>query len=174
MNRPCVEHGHVHRLIQPALAELTDKLRAGDRKITGPRQAILEVLRRHASPLTNREIHRLLADDCDLATVYRNIHTLVAMGVVKRVDIGDGAARWELMADATDGHHHHLICTGCQMIVEIDGCFPEGFEQELAQRHGFVEVTHRLEFFGVCSKCQAGAIAARAVSAADGTESASP
>jgi len=157
MNRPCTEHGHLHRLIQPALADLTDKLRAGDRKITGPRQAILEVLRQHASPLTNREIHSLLADDCDLATVYRNIHTLVAMSLVKRVDIGDGAARWELMADISDGHHHHLICTGCQMIVEVDGCFPDDFEQELARRHGFAGVTHRLEFFGLCPKCQSEA-----------------
>ena len=154
MNRPCTDRSHVHRLIQPTLADLTDKLRAGDRKVTGPREAILDVLRQHASPLTNREIHGLLNDDCDLATVYRNIHTLVRMGLVKRVDIGDGAARWELLADAADGHHHHLICTGCQVIVELEGCFPHVFEQELARRHGFVNVTHRLEFFGRCPKCQ--------------------
>lgn len=154
MNRPCTEHGHVHRLIQPALSDLTEKLRAGDRKITGPRQSILNVLRQHASPLTNREIHHLLADTCDLATVYRNIHTLVAMGLVKRVDIGDGAARWELMDDALNDHHHHLICTTCQAIVEVEGCFPDDFEQELARRHGFSSITHRLEFFGICPKCR--------------------
>ena len=153
MNRPCPEHGHVHRLIQPALTDLTDKLRAGDRRITGPRQAILNVLRQHASPLTNREIHALLANECDLATVYRNIHTLVGMGLVKRVDIGDGAARWELMADAAEFHHHHLVCTSCQAIVEVEGCFPLEFELELARRHGFHNVTHRLEFFGLCPRC---------------------
>ncbi len=162
MNRPCTEHGHVHRLIQPALTDLTEKLRAGDRKITGPRQSILNVLRQHASPLTNREIHTLLADECDLATVYRNIHTLLKMGLVNRVDIGDGTARWELMADAADHHHHHLVCTGCQAIVEVEGCFPVDFEQQLTRRHGFSQVTHRLEFFGLCPKCQAQATGAAA------------
>lgn len=157
MNRPCTEHGHVHRLIQPALEDLTERLRAGDRKITAPRQAILDVLRQHASPLTNREIHALLADGCDLATVYRNIHTLQKMGVVSRVDIGDGTARWELVAQAGDEHHHHLVCTGCQAIVEVEGCFPHDFEQQLARRHGFTQVTHRLEFFGLCPRCQARA-----------------
>ena len=156
MPRPCTEHGHVHRLIQPTLNDLTERLRAVDRKITGPRQSILDVLRQHASPLTNREIHRLLADDCDLATVYRNIHTLLEMGLVKRVDIGDGTARWELTADVGDNHHHHLVCTGCQAIVEVEGCFPDTFEQQLARRHGFTQVTHRLEFFGLCPKCQKG------------------
>ena len=155
MSRPCTEPHHVHRLIQPALTELTDKLRASDRRITAPREAILNVLRQHASPLTNKEIHRLLRDDCDLATVYRNLHTLAEMGVVKRVDFGDGAARWELMADATDHHHHHLVCTRCSAIVEIDDCFPRSFEKALATRHHFIEITHRLEFFGVCPKCQA-------------------
>ena len=82
MNRPCTDPHHVHRLIQPALTELTDRLRAGDRRITAPREGILNVLRQHALPLTNREIHRLLDDDCDLATVYRNLHTLAEMSLV--------------------------------------------------------------------------------------------
>ena len=154
MSRLCTDPHHVHRLIQPALTELTDKLRAGDRRITAPRAAILNVLRQHALPLTNKEIHRMLSDDCDLATVYRNLHTLVEMGVVKRVDFGDGAARWELLADATGDHHHHLVCTGCSAVIEIDDCFPKSFEKALAARHHFIGITHRLEFFGICPKCQ--------------------
>lgn len=154
MSRPCTDPHHVHRLIQPALTELTDKLRARERRITVPRESILNVLRQHALPLTNKEIHQLLNDECDLATVYRNLHTLAEMGVVKRVDFGDGAARWELVADANGDHHHHLICTRCSAVVEIDHCFPRSFEKALAARHHFAEITHRLEFFGVCPKCQ--------------------
>jgi len=156
MKSPCSQHQHAHRLVQQPLTELTDKLRQHSRKITGPRQAILEVLRRHQHPMANREIHAALGrQGCDLATVYRNLHTLEDMGLVRRFDFGDGTARFELIQEGGRDHHHHLICTGCAMIVEIDECFPEELELALARRHGFAQVTHRLEFFGLCAKCQA-------------------
>jgi len=154
MNKPC-QHVHVARPIQQPLAELTDRLRQRARKITGPRQAILEVLRRHPHPMTNREIQAALTDDgCDLATIYRSMHLLEEMGMVKRFDFGDGAARFELVGLGDDGHHHHLICRECSTIVEVDGCVPLELEQALARRHGFAGVTHKLEFFGVCPRCQ--------------------
>ena len=100
MKSPCPQHPHPHRLIQQPLSDLTEKLRRGELKITAPRQAILDVLRRHACPLTTKEIHRSLGkSDCDLATVYRNMHTLEGMGLVRRHDFGDGAARFELSSD---------------------------------------------------------------------------
>lgn len=155
MNNPCSQHQHPHRLVQQPLTELTAKLRQHSRKITGPRQAILDVLRRHQNPMANREIHAALGQECDLATVYRNLHTLEDMGLVRRFDFGDGTARFELVPEGDDGHHHHLICTRCSRIVEIDECFPVEVEQTLARRHGFTEITHKLEFFGVCAQCQA-------------------
>jgi Fur family ferric uptake transcriptional regulator len=154
MNHPCGQHLHPHRLIQQPLTELTAKLRNSARKITAPRQAILEVLRKHQHPLSNREIHAALGpDNCDLATVYRNLHTLEDMGLVRRFDLGDGVARFELLTEGDDGHHHHLICRNCSVILEIEDCYPPELEQALAQRHGFTGVTHRLEFFGLCPKC---------------------
>ena len=65
----------------------------------------------------------------------------------------DGTARWELVTGGDDGHHHHLVCTVCSMIIEIDDCLPPGFERALADRHGFRSITHKLEFFGVCARC---------------------
>lgn len=154
MSSPCSRHPHPHRLIQQPLTELTEKLRSKSRKITAPRQAILEVLRRHQHPITNKEIHAALGTaDCDLATVYRNLHTLEDMGMVRRFDFGDGVARFELLEEGDDGHHHHLVCTGCSAVVEVEGCFPTELEQALARRHGFIRVTHKLEFFGLCPKC---------------------
>jgi Fur family ferric uptake transcriptional regulator len=156
MNQPCSQHQHAHRLVQQPLTELTAKLRQHARKITAPRQAILDVLRRHQHPLTNKEIHEALGKDgCDLATVYRNLHTLEEMGLVRRFDFGDGTARFELLPEGDDGHHHHLICTQCAHIVEVDDCFPPVLEETLARRHGFSGITPRLEVFGLCAKCGA-------------------
>lgn len=156
MSHACPQHQHAHRLIQQPLSDLTERLRRGELKITAPRQAILEVLRKHASPLTIKEIHKTLGTaDCDPATVYRNMHTLERMGLVRRYDFGDGAARFELSPEEGDTHHHHLVCTRCSRIVELDDCFLEEFQEQLARRHGFTEISHRMEFFGVCPSCGA-------------------
>ena len=137
------------------LPELAARLRRQSHKVTGPRQAILDILRRQQGPVTIREIFEELGSgDCDLATVYRSMHLLETMRMVKRFDFGDGAARFELLAEGDDGHHHHLVCTRCTTVVEIEDCFPEELQAGIARRNGFKSVTHRLEFFGVCPDCQ--------------------
>jgi Fur family ferric uptake transcriptional regulator len=148
-------HRHDHRKAPEKLGDLTARLRRQSRKITGPRQLILEVLRRHGHPLTNREILAALPrGDCDLTTVYRSMHLLQELGMVKRFDFGDGVARFELIREGEDGHHHHLICQGCSKVVEVDECFPAEWERAIAAHHGFKAVRHTLEFFGLCPECQ--------------------
>ena len=62
---------------QEPLADLTSRLRKRSRRVTGPRQAILEILRQHAHPLTNKEIFAAMPKrNCDLATIYRSMHLL--------------------------------------------------------------------------------------------------
>jgi len=146
---------HPHSSAPCALPELAERLRRKSRKITGPRQAILKILRRHPHPMSNKEIFAALAKgDCDLATVYRSMHLLESMGMVKRFDFGDGVARFELLDEGDDGHHHHLVCTRCAGVLELQECFTREFEEKIAARSGFKAVTHKLEFFGICPQCQ--------------------
>ena len=97
---------------------------------------------------------QLKKGDCDLVTIYRSLHMLEKLGMVQRFDFGDGIARYELVGEKDGGHHHHLICTSCAQVIEIEDCFPEKLEQKIAGQNGFKSVTHKLEFFGVCPKCQ--------------------
>lgn len=139
------------------MAALKKRLRGQAHKITGPRAAILEILRRHPHPFTSKEIQAELhkrRERCDLATIYRSMHLLEKMGMVKRFDFGDGASRFELVGENDDGHHHHLVCTKCSEVVEIDECFPKEIEKQIAARNRFKGVTHKLEFFGLCPDCQ--------------------
>ena len=140
---------------QPELPDLAQQLRRGDRKLTGPRQAILDVLRRRRRPLSIKEIFAALPPgDCDLATVYRSMHLLESLRMVERFDFGDAVARFELLREGDDGHHHHLVCTNCSDIVELEECIPETLEKSIASYSGFKHVTHKLEFFGLCPRCQ--------------------
>ncbi|HYG23790.1 MAG TPA: Fur family transcriptional regulator [Verrucomicrobiae bacterium] len=145
-------HRH-HR--RAALPELADRLRRRSHKLTGPRQAVLGILREQQHPLSIREIFGAMrSGDCDIATVYRSMHVLEKTGMVKRYVFADGVARFELLEEGDDGHHHHLVCTGCSGVVELEECPMDSLEDRIAEANGYKAVTHRLEFFGICPQCQ--------------------
>lgn len=149
-------HSHSHGgSKRPGLGDLTERLRRDARRVTGPRQAILKVLQQHPHPLSNKEIFAaLVPGECDLATVYRSLHLLEDLGLVTRYDFGDGVARFEVARECPAGHHHHLVCTGCSAIIEIEDCLAAEWEARIAAQNGFKSVTHKLEFFGLCPRCQ--------------------
>src|SRR5690349_10361418 len=103
-------HDHRHRQgNRPKMASLAERLRRRSRKLTGPRQAILAILRGQSLPMSAREIFLALGERvCDLATVYRSMHMLEKEGMVKKFDFGDGGARFRLLEEGDDGHRHHL------------------------------------------------------------------
>ena len=149
MGAPDQTHRHAD------LPRLTDRLRQNSRKVTGPRQAILKILRKQAHPMSSKDIFATLPKgDCDLATIYRSMHLLEGMGMVKRFDLGDGIARYELLEEGDDGHHHHLVCIRCAEVVEIKECSMHELEERSAADNSFEAVTHKLEFFGICPDCQ--------------------
>jgi Fur family ferric uptake transcriptional regulator len=136
------------------LPKATERLRREARKITGPRQAILEALHRNLRLMTRKEIFAQLArQDCNLATVYRSVRLLEELGLVKRYDFGDGIARYELKAPDDSGHHHHLVCARCASVVKTDICIPPEIEERIARESGYCAISHRLEFFGLCPQC---------------------
>ncbi len=123
--------------------------------MTGARQAVLGALRQECHPLSIKEVfQKLPGGDCDLATVYRCMHLLEGLGMVKRFDLGDGVARFELLPEGDSGHHHHLVCTQCAEVVELDDCAMSELDEKIGSRCGFSQVTHRLEFFGLCPECR--------------------
>jgi Fur family ferric uptake transcriptional regulator len=137
------------------LSHLAERLRRKSRRFTGPRRAVLALLRGRPHPMSIKEIFAALTEgDCDLATVYRSMHLLEEIGMVKRFDFGDGVARFELLTEGDDGHHHHLVCIRCSEVVEIEHCAMHDMEEQIAARNGFTAVTHKLEFFGICPACQ--------------------
>ena len=56
---------------------------------------------------------------------------------------------------ATDDHHHHLVCRQCGKAVEIAGPAVETWAQRVAAEHGFTDLSHTVEIFGLCRDCGA-------------------
>jgi Fur family transcriptional regulator, ferric uptake regulator len=53
-----------------------------------------------------------------------------------------------------DGDHHHMVCSGCGVVIDFDQCVAEQMKDDLRTRFGFLVQNHLLEFYGLCTKCQ--------------------
>lgn len=143
-------------LYRSPTSQWKERIRGQAGRVTRSRQVILDALLRLRCPSTPKQIAQAIGTrTCDLATVYRCMSLFEQMGLVHRIDFGDGLARFEIADDDPTGHqHHHLLCRQCDRIVKLDDCVLEEVESSLARRYGYVEIKHRLEFFGVCPDCQ--------------------
>jgi Fe2+ or Zn2+ uptake regulation protein len=101
--------------------------------------------------LTISEIHNKVKNKkIDLATVYRTINLFTVLRIVNEIDFKDEFKRYELIYDRH--HHHHIVCKKCKRIENVEACMLEDLEKFLSKK-GYTEVTHSLEFFGVCEDC---------------------
>lgn len=120
------------------------------------RRRLVDALVQSAHPMTATDI---IALDADLpqSSVYRNLAVLEAAGVVVKVLTNGDRAAFELAEDLK-GHHHHLVCTSCGMVLDVE--IPSDIERVLtkgmvsvADEHSFDLEGHRLDLLGRCRKC---------------------
>ena len=84
-------------------------------------------------------------------TVYRTIKLIADSGIAEMVDFDDGVRRYERKLGRE--YHAHLICTKCGKNFEVFNKHIEDLNIKLAKNKGFLPQKHRLEIFGLCSKC---------------------
>jgi Fur family ferric uptake transcriptional regulator len=85
-----------------------------------------------------------------LATVYRSLALMVEAGEVDVLTREDGTA---LYLRCGGQHHHHLVCRSCGHAIMITGPDVERWARAEAARHGYTDVSHSLEVFGLCPRC---------------------
>ena len=122
------------------------QIRACGYKATPQRLAVLEAVA--AGQHQSLEGIRAGCPGVGMVTVYRTLGLFSGLGLVRRMDLGDGP-RYELAED----HHHHLICEGCGEITEFEQC-----PLDLCGLPGacgdFQVRAHSLEVYGKCSECR--------------------
>jgi len=127
-------------------------LNSRSQRITAPRLQILSILKANHKPLTISEIHNKIRNKkTDLATVYRTINLFTNHNIVHEIDFKDEFKRYELVYDRH--HHHHIVCKKCKNVENVEACILEELEKLLIKK-GYTEISHSLEFFGVCEKCR--------------------
>jgi Fur family ferric uptake transcriptional regulator len=123
---------------------------AGER-MTGPREVVVRALVALQGVINPEGLaYDLHPHGVGRATVYRTLDLLERYGMLTRVHV-DGCRGYTL---CDEGHHHHLLCSGCNRIVPVDATRVEAEIRRLADELRFRVNTHTLEFAGLCELCQ--------------------
>lgn len=138
--------------LRTRLRQVTARLKATGYRLTPQRLAVLRALIGSDGHPSVEQIYRQVRRDfptTSLATVYNTLECLKGLGEVLELPLG-GASRYD---GRKPEPHPHLVCTTCGRIEDLDiDLGPTA--QTVAQEHGYAQVRHQLEFFGVCPVCQ--------------------
>lgn len=122
---------------------------------TRQRSAISALLDESKGFRSAQDLHAELrerGDTIGLTTVYRTLQSMSDAGAVDilRTDSGELIFR-----KCSDSHHHHLVCRVCGYTVEVEEPGVEAWARRAGDAHGFTEVSHTVELFGLCAGCAA-------------------
>jgi Fur family ferric uptake transcriptional regulator len=123
----------------------------------GARRAVVGLLALQDCCLSAQEIaERLRArgDRVGTASVYRALDLLHRTGLVARVELGDGGARYEALIPGGD-HHHHVICDRCGKITRFEDPGLERAIDRLGGRLHHRVSGHDVVIRGECPRCAA-------------------
>lgn len=122
----------------------------------GARTAVVDALGRHGGCLDADELVGKLRRDgkrVGVASVYRALGLLAEIGVLQRVPLAGGSARYELVGPGGD-HHHHLICDDCGATTAFEDEALERAIGRLSRRTAYAVQAHDVTLHGTCPDCQ--------------------
>ena len=137
------------------LSDFKDVLRKEGLKITPQRIAVLEEIIKNKGHRESEDVYMAIKTrktHVSRATVYRALAILVQHGFARKLNLGDGRARYETKIDSP--HHDHIICNNCGNIIEFINYEIEKIQEEIAKHHQFKLQQHIHQLFGICKECQ--------------------
>ena len=138
------------------LETVTLELEARGHRVTPSRRAVIAAVLQQSDHFTVDDLlHRCRG--AGRATVFRTVRLLTEAGVVCRVLLEDGSLHYRL---SERGHHHHLVCTDCGKVDDLDQCVIDDFVSGLSGVSGFEVEGHWLELYGRCAACRQKSVAA--------------
>lgn len=117
------------------------------------RRLVLEAVRKIACHATAEAVYQEVAksySDISPATVYRNLNFLAEQGCIVKLEMLDGAARY----DHNTAKHYHFLCQKCGKVFDL--CLPEVTQALRAPKgtDGFVIISDEVLLKGFCPDCR--------------------
>ncbi|WP_375237319.1 Fur family transcriptional regulator [Microbacterium schleiferi] len=129
-------------------------IRAAGLRITSARLAVLDALREHPHASADAifaDVDRR-APGTTLQSVYNALGDFAGAGLVRRIQPAGQPMRFEVRID---DNHHHLVCTSCGRVEDVDCVTGEAPCLHPSQMHGFTLSQAEITFWGVCAACAA-------------------
>ena len=133
-----------------------EALRGEGRRSGTARRAVVELLGRQDCCLTAQQIFDELRAEgrrVGIASVYRVLDLLTERGLLQRVELGEGTARYE-PAHADGEHHHHLVCADCGKVEAFADDELELALRRVESRTGYSVAGHDVVLRGACRDCR--------------------
>ena len=130
------------------------RLREAGHKLTNARLTVLNVLENNDGHLTSAEVLNQvehLDSSIGRASVFRTLDLLTSLSIIRPTYMNSSLTPTYVFMP--DGHHHHIVCTNCNRIIEFENCGLGVIASELEERLHVKLTSHLLEFYGLCEKC---------------------
>lgn len=132
------------------------ELRRSGARAGGAREAVIAHLESQDCCVSAQELFDSLRGEgrkVGIASVYRALDQLAELGLVHRVDLGGGVARFEPALPGGE-HHHHLVCDDCGRVEMFDDVRLESALEQVAGARGYDLAQHDVVLRGSCADCK--------------------
>ena len=136
------------------LGPRAQRLRDAGYKLTNARLTVLTALETGDGHITSTELlERVNELDSTIgrASVFRTLDLFTRLNIVRPTYIDSSVTPTYVFMP--NGHHHHIICTNCNRVIEFENCGLDALTHELEQRLHVHLTGHLLEFYGICDHC---------------------
>ena len=134
-------------------AELAGLLRERGHRVTSPRLLIHRLLRDRGEHLTAEQVRSALAEQLpgtSVPTIYATLELFEQLGLVRRLDMGPGAALYDPRTD----RHDHAVCRRCGRVEDLPGGGSLAAALRRAQDNGFAADHAEIVVSGLCAACR--------------------
>jgi Fur family ferric uptake transcriptional regulator len=134
-----------------------EALERSGRRSGGARSAVVDLLAEQDCCLSAREISERLGSGgkrIGIASVYRALDALDELGLVQRLDTGEGASLYEAVIPGGE-HHHHAVCERCGRVTAFEDPGLERAIERLGRRLDHTVSGHDVVIRGSCPRCEA-------------------
>ncbi|MBF4575716.1 Fur family transcriptional regulator [Frondihabitans sp. VKM Ac-2883] len=134
--------------------EASTRIRDAGLRVTAPRVAAIEALIDHSHATADEVFTRVAArlPGTSLQATYGVLAALTGIGILRRIEPAGSPARYELR---TGDNHHHVVCSICGAIADVDCVVGEAPCLAPSSTSGYTVTTAEVTFWGLCPECRA-------------------
>lgn len=136
-------------------AALEAELRRAGLRVTQGRVRVLAMLEEHphADAATLHDALHRARYGTSIQSVHNVLGDLAEAGVIRRIEAAGSAARYDRRAE---DNHHHIVCTSCSAIADVDCAVGHAPCLIPSDPAGFTIASAEVTFRGLCGDCRAG------------------